>query len=67
MDFYANNKNASILSFVLLIVALLLLFLNVFNLCFKNELHSYFGIVSSALVALCQGLKIRTHNKEKKS
>ena len=67
MEVYQKKKNAHIVSVVLLIGALLLLFLNLYNLCTMDYLSSYFGIVSGALVAISQTLKIKKYKKEKNS
>jgi hypothetical protein len=65
IDFYTNKKNEPILSFVLLAGAILLMCLNLYNLCTTNDSYSYWGIGGNLLVAISQALNIKKHAREK--
>jgi len=65
MNFKTKSKKVPHLSVVLLLMATILFFLNLYNLCIINDLLSYMGIISSLLIAISQALKIKKYNKEK--
>ena len=65
MNFKTKSKKVPHLSVVLLLGTTILFFLNLYNLCIINDLHSYMGIIFSLLIAISQALKIKKYNKEK--
>jgi hypothetical protein len=65
MDFYSNPKKRYFLHIVLLVVFLILLLINAFNILI-NRSTSYLGILSNGLLAIAMILQIRAYKKQNK-